>query len=48
VAHVYNPSTWEAEAGGSQVQNQAGLHRETLSSLHTQKNFVLGKLISYF
>jgi hypothetical protein len=26
-----NPSTQEAEAGGFQVQGQAGLHSETLS-----------------
>lgn len=31
VAHTYNPSTWEAEAGASQVLGQFGLHRETLS-----------------
>jgi hypothetical protein len=28
--HAYNPSTLEAEAGGSQVQGQPGLHSETL------------------
>ena len=33
VAHAFNPSIWEAEAGGSQsVPGQPGLlHRETLS-----------------
>ena len=41
VAHIFNPCTWEAEAGGSlssrpassaeQVPGQPGLHRETLS-----------------
>jgi hypothetical protein len=41
VAHAFNPSTWEAEAGGflssrpawstEQVPGQPGLHRETLS-----------------
>jgi hypothetical protein len=41
VAHAFNPSTWEAEAGGSlswwpagateQVLEQPGLYRETLS-----------------
>jgi hypothetical protein len=31
VVHTYNPSTREAEAGGSQVQDQHGLHSETLS-----------------
>jgi hypothetical protein len=44
VAHAFNPSTWEAEAGESLssrpawstegVPGQSGLHRETLS----QKN----------
>jgi hypothetical protein len=31
--HACNPSTWEAEARGSQVQipDQHGLHNETLS-----------------
>jgi hypothetical protein len=24
-AHTYNPSTWEAEAGGSQVQGHPGV-----------------------
>jgi hypothetical protein len=41
VAHAFNPSTWEAEAGGflssrpawstKWVPGQPGLHRETLS-----------------
>jgi hypothetical protein len=41
VANAFNPSTWEAEAGGflslrpawskEQVPGQPGLHRETLS-----------------
>jgi hypothetical protein len=41
VAHAFNPSTWEAEAGGflssrpawstEWVPGQPGLHRETLS-----------------
>jgi hypothetical protein len=41
VEHVFNPSTWEAEAGGflsskpawstEDVPGQPGLHRETLS-----------------
>lgn len=31
VLHVYNPSTLEAETGGSQVWGWAGLHSETLS-----------------
>jgi hypothetical protein len=30
VAHAYNPSTREAEAGGPQVQEQPGLQSETL------------------
>jgi hypothetical protein len=31
VVHTSNPSTLEAEAGGSQVQDQPGLHSQTLS-----------------
>jgi hypothetical protein len=31
VAHNCNPSTQEAEAGELQVQDQPGLHSETLS-----------------
>jgi hypothetical protein len=31
VVHVCNPSTQEAEAGGSQVQSQPGLQNEILS-----------------
>jgi hypothetical protein len=31
VAHDCNPSTWEAEAVGSWVPGQPGLHSETLS-----------------
>lgn len=27
VVHAFNPSVWEAEAGGSQIQGQAILHR---------------------
>jgi hypothetical protein len=42
VIHICNPSTWEAKAGGSHVQGQPWLHRETLSQ-KTNKNcpFVL-------
>jgi hypothetical protein len=31
VAHIYNPSTQEADAGGWRIWGQPGLHRETLS-----------------
>jgi hypothetical protein len=31
MAHVYNPRTQEAEAGGSRVQGVPELHRKTLS-----------------
>lgn len=31
VAHAYNPRAQEAEAGGSQVRYQSGLHSETMS-----------------
>jgi hypothetical protein len=30
VMHTCNPSIWEAEAGGSWVQGQPGLHLKTL------------------
>lgn len=35
VLHVYNPSTLEAETGGSQVWGWPGLHSETLSENQT-------------
>jgi hypothetical protein len=48
VAHAFNPSTWEAEAGGflslrpawstEQVPGQPGLHRETLSGKNKKQN----------
>jgi hypothetical protein len=31
VVHACKPSTWEAEAGGSLVQGQHGLHSKILS-----------------
>jgi hypothetical protein len=34
VVHACNPGIWEAEAIGSQVQSQPGLHNKALS----QKN----------
>jgi hypothetical protein len=43
VAHTFNPSTWEAEAGGflssrpAWVPGQPGLHRETLSRKNPKK-----------
>jgi hypothetical protein len=47
VAHAFNPSTWEAEAGGflsskpawstEGVPGQPGLHRETLSQKKKKK-----------
>jgi hypothetical protein len=47
VAHAFNPSTWEAEAGGflssrpvwstESVPGQPGLHRETLSQKKKKK-----------
>jgi hypothetical protein len=47
VVHAFNPSTWEAEAGGSLssrpawstewVPGQPGLHRETLSRKNQKK-----------
>ena len=49
VAHAFNPSTWEAEAGGflrisktawstKCVSGQLGLHRETLSQKKKNNN----------
>jgi hypothetical protein len=48
VAHAFNPSTWEAEAGRflssrpawstKSVPGQPGLHRETLSRKTKRKN----------
>jgi hypothetical protein len=48
VAHAFNPSTWEAEAGGflssrpawstERVPGQPGLHRETLSRKTNNNN----------
>jgi hypothetical protein len=37
MAHIYNPNIQEAEAGGSQVQGQPGLHGETLSQQNETK-----------
>jgi hypothetical protein len=31
VVHTFNPSTWEAEAGGFLSSSQPGLYRETMS-----------------
>jgi hypothetical protein len=31
VVHLCNPSIWEAETGGLQVQGQSGLHSDMLS-----------------
>jgi hypothetical protein len=33
VVHAYDPSTSEAEAGESQIQDQTGLHGEFKASL---------------
>jgi hypothetical protein len=38
VAHACNLSNQEAEAGGLQVQEQLGLHGETLSQKATNNN----------
>ena len=56
VAHAFNPSTWEAEAGGflssrpawstERVPGQPGLHRETLSrKTKKKKKSISGKLL---
>jgi hypothetical protein len=39
---AYNSSTWEAEAGGLQVQGQPGLYNETLSQ-NNNKQKVMSK-----
>jgi hypothetical protein len=36
VTHTCNPGTWEAKAGGLQVQGQSGLHRKILSQNKTK------------
>jgi hypothetical protein len=36
MVHAYNPSTQEAEAGGSRVQNQLGQYSETLLETKTK------------
>jgi hypothetical protein len=38
VKHTCNSSTQKAEAGGSQVQSQPGLHSETLSQSNKQNS----------
>jgi hypothetical protein len=37
VVHTYNPSTMEVEEGGTQVQDQPGLQRKTLSENSNNK-----------
>jgi hypothetical protein len=32
--HAYNPSTWEADAGGSKIQHQSGIHSEFKGNLN--------------
>jgi hypothetical protein len=52
VAHTFNPSIWEAEAGESLrpawstegVSGLPGLHRETLSWKNKNKNLWAGKM----
>jgi hypothetical protein len=38
VGHTCNPSTWEAKAGGVQVQEQHELNSKTLSQKKKNKN----------
>jgi hypothetical protein len=40
VGHPCNPSTWEAETEGSRVQDQPGLHNETLSHNNNNKELL--------
>lgn len=37
VAHTYNPSIWEAEAGRSRIQSQNKLHLEICLSLFSPR-----------
>jgi hypothetical protein len=51
VVHTFNPSTWEAEAGGflslrpawstERVSGQPGLYREILSRKTIKKTYIL-------
>jgi hypothetical protein len=34
VLHTRNPSTWEVDAGGLQIQGQCGLSSKTLSQIN--------------
>jgi hypothetical protein len=47
VLHICNPSTQGAEAGGSQVRGQPGLHSETLSqtNIKVEKANILGMFL---
>jgi hypothetical protein len=54
VVHAYNPSTQEAEAGGSQVQRQPLLQSETMlqkqfnTFSHDKKKFNKLRIEGYF
>ena len=58
VAHAFNPSTWEAEAGGflslrpawstKWVPGQPGLYRETLSRKNQNNNYRIGLPLALF
>jgi hypothetical protein len=37
VVHTCNPSTWETEAGGSEVRGQTGIHGKILSQKQQKK-----------
>lgn len=41
VAHIYNPSIWVMEAGGSQIQGQSQQHDELEASLWNPSNDML-------
>jgi hypothetical protein len=43
VVHAFNPSTWEAEAGGSRVPGQPELYSKTLSQKKKKKKKRKGK-----
>jgi hypothetical protein len=46
MVHVYNSSTWEAEAEGSRVQGKPGLQGETSSQ--KTKDWGYGSVVQHF
>jgi hypothetical protein len=51
VVYICNPSNWRAEVGGSQVQNQPGVHREILSQKtnnNKKRYFFICQVFGYY